>query len=230
MGAGADGLDHLAADRGRRLFAAALEGAVRAVHVVIPADPRLQPEVFAEMAAHPLAEQLLPAVAVLRHGRVGVGLGKWNDVGGELPAGGIDASRGGEEVALHRGVAGRYQKIGIDQDGQHAVRLVGFDEPHAAHIGGQVVDDIHARDRIMAGVQAGQVGLHRDGAGRPLIPLLDRLAIDQTQPVSLGGKCRGKMTADEATSAGDQGERMLFEITVHVVLDRSILFGVQVRP
>ena len=45
---------------------------MRPVDVVVAGDAGLEPEVLAEMAAHPLAEQLLPAVAVLGHRRVGV--------------------------------------------------------------------------------------------------------------------------------------------------------------
>src|SRR5205085_638224 len=72
VAAGELGLDHLAAHRRRCLLAAALEGAVGAVNVVVAGDARLKPEVLAEVAAHPLAEQLLPAVAVLGHGRIRV--------------------------------------------------------------------------------------------------------------------------------------------------------------
>src|SRR6185312_10028375 len=67
------GLNDLAADRGGGLLAAPLVGAVRAVDVVVAGNARLDAEVFAEVAAHALAEELLPAVAVLGHGGVGVG-------------------------------------------------------------------------------------------------------------------------------------------------------------
>ena len=63
----------LAADRGRRLLAAAVPGAVRAVDVVEAGHARLEAEVLAEVAAHALAEELLPAVAVFRHRGIGVG-------------------------------------------------------------------------------------------------------------------------------------------------------------
>src|SRR5262249_31759820 len=57
--------DHLAADRGRRLLPSAVIGPVRAVDVVIARDAGRQAVVLGEMAAHPLAEELLPAVSVL---------------------------------------------------------------------------------------------------------------------------------------------------------------------
>ena len=60
-------LGDLAADRGGRLLTPAVPRAVRAVDVVVASDARCQAEVLAEVAAHPLAEELLPAVAVLGH-------------------------------------------------------------------------------------------------------------------------------------------------------------------
>src|SRR5688572_5504969 len=73
-GTGQLGLDDLPADRRRRLLTAAVIRPIRTVNVVIPRDARLQTEVLGEMTAHPLAEQLFPAVAVLRHRRVRVRL------------------------------------------------------------------------------------------------------------------------------------------------------------
>src|SRR5688572_11872539 len=70
--AGHLGLDDLAADRGGGLLAAAFPGAERAVDVVEARDARRDLPVLAEVAAHALGEELLPAVAVLRHRRVGV--------------------------------------------------------------------------------------------------------------------------------------------------------------
>ena len=81
------GVDHLAADRGRRLLAAAVTGAVRAVDIVVARDPGRDAVVLAEVAAHALAEQLLPAVAVLRHRRIGVLFLERGDVGAGLLVG-----------------------------------------------------------------------------------------------------------------------------------------------
>ena len=81
LAAGELGGDDLAADGRRRLFPAAVAGAVRAVDIVIAGDAGLQAEVLAEVAAHALAEQLLPAVAVLGHGRIGVALLQRHDIG-----------------------------------------------------------------------------------------------------------------------------------------------------
>ena len=51
------------------------------------------------MVAHPLAEQLLPAVAVLGHGRVGVGFAQHHVIGRDLLVRGVDAGLGAEEVS-----------------------------------------------------------------------------------------------------------------------------------
>src|SRR5256885_1167045 len=66
------GLDPLAAGGRGRLLAAGLPRAVRAVDVVIPGDSRDQPVILAEVPAHPLGEELLPTVPVLRHGGIRV--------------------------------------------------------------------------------------------------------------------------------------------------------------
>src|SRR5262245_47296364 len=66
------GLNHLAADGCRGFLAATVVCAIRAVDVVIAGHASGESEILLEMTAEPLAEQLLPAVAVLRHRRVGV--------------------------------------------------------------------------------------------------------------------------------------------------------------
>src|SRR5437667_345997 len=81
----------------RRLLAPTIPGAPGAVDVVVARDPRFHAEILAEMPAHPLAEQFLPAVAVLRHRRVGVGFFQWSDIGLVLAVVRVDAGRRGEE-------------------------------------------------------------------------------------------------------------------------------------
>ena len=134
------GGDHLAADRGRRLLAAAVVGALGAVDVVVAGDPGGDAVVFTIVAGHPLAEQLLPAVAVLRHRRVGVLFLERGDVGAGLLVAVVDAGRRRIEEALGAGFLGGHQHVGADQHRQHALGLVGLDEAHAAHVGRQVVD------------------------------------------------------------------------------------------
>src|SRR5207245_23550 len=72
--------DHLAANRGRRLFPPAVIRPMRPVDVVIAPDARGQAEVLVKMATHPLAEQLLPAIAVLRPRLIRIGLLQWTDI------------------------------------------------------------------------------------------------------------------------------------------------------
>src|SRR5581483_1535861 len=66
------GLDHLAADRSRGLLPAAIVGAMRPVDIVITRHAGVEAEILAEMPAHALAEQLFPAVSILRHRGIGV--------------------------------------------------------------------------------------------------------------------------------------------------------------
>src|SRR6266853_3816906 len=79
------------ADRSRRLFAAPRPGAERAVDVVVARDSGPKLEILAKVAAHPLAEQLFPPIAVLRHRGVGVFLLEGYDGGRHLLVGVVDA-------------------------------------------------------------------------------------------------------------------------------------------
>src|SRR4051812_23475047 len=79
--AGEFGVDDLAAHGGGGFFAPALECAMRAVDVVETRHPALHAPVFAEVAAHALAEELFPAVPVFGHGGIRIGFLEIN-VGG----------------------------------------------------------------------------------------------------------------------------------------------------
>ena len=144
MRAGELGLGHLAADRRRRLLPAAVVRPVRSVDVVVAGDPRRNAEVLTEVPAHPLAEELLPPVAVLGHRRIGVGLGERRDVGRGLPVGCVHAGRRREEEPLDVRFTGRHQHVGVDEDGQHAKTLVQLNKSHAAHVCCQVVNRLSA--------------------------------------------------------------------------------------
>src|SRR5688500_14796797 len=85
--------DDLAANSRRRLLPTAVIGAKGAVDVVIARHARLQAEVFSEVAAHPLAEELLPAIAVLRHRRVRVLFLERDYVGTRLLFRSVDTAR-----------------------------------------------------------------------------------------------------------------------------------------
>ena len=64
--------DHFAANCGRSFFAAAEPGSPRAVDIVESRDARVEAEVFAEVAAHALGEQLFPAITVFSQRGIGV--------------------------------------------------------------------------------------------------------------------------------------------------------------
>src|SRR3982075_950646 len=201
------GGDHLAADRARRLLAAAVVGAFGAVDVVVARDPGGDAVVFTIVAGHPLAEQLLPAVAVVRHRRVGVFFLERGDVGAGLLVAVVDAGRRRIEEALGAGFLGRHQHLGADQHRQHALGLVGLDEAHAAHVGGQVVDHAGAPGGRPAGLEPGEGADLVLDARRLLVPLGERLHVDGADlgvPALL--QYTHQVTADEATGAGDDHE------------------------
>ena len=72
---------HLAANGCGRLFASAGPGSKWSVDVVVPRNSALHPKVFFKVAAHPLAEKLLPSIAVFGQRWVGVCFLERNDMG-----------------------------------------------------------------------------------------------------------------------------------------------------
>src|SRR5579885_1013082 len=141
-------LDHLAADRRRRLLAPARGGAVRPIDVVISHEARLETAILAEMPAHALAEELLPAVTVLRLGGIGIGLPQRNDsahVGGEV----ID--RGGP-------VAG----CALGQIAYEVLRAGSELEPFAGRLAVDAADPQTARQGVSDEVAADEPARPRD--------------------------------------------------------------------
>ena len=77
--------------------------------------------------------------------------------------------------------------------------LLCFDEPHAPHVGGEVVHDGRAADRRLAGLELLQVEAEVLDLGEALIPALERLDVDGAQPrVPLPTQIRNRVPPDEA--------------------------------
>jgi glycine cleavage system pyridoxal-binding protein P len=63
-----------------------------------------------------------------------------HDIGARLLIGGINAGGGAVKKTLDRRLPCRHHHVRADQHRQHAFRLVGLDETHAAHVGSKVED------------------------------------------------------------------------------------------
>ena len=176
---------------------------MRSVDVVVAGDARDQAEVLPEVAGHPLAEELLPPVAILGHRGVCVAFAEWNDVRIGLLVRGVDTCRRGIEIALDAGLAGGHQQVRVDQDREHAVSLVRLDEAHPAHVGGEVVDDPRAVDRLLGGFAEGQVKALVLGAVEALVPVVEGLDIDRPNLLALTQEVRDEVASDETAGAGD---------------------------
>ena len=138
------GVDHLAANGGGSFLAAAVPGAMRAIDIVVAGHAGLEAEVLPEVAAHAFAEEFFPAIAILRHRGIGVGFLEGGYVGIALFVRIVDAGAGGIKEALDARFLRGDQHVGVDQHAEHAERLVIFDEAHPAHVGGKLVDVLHA--------------------------------------------------------------------------------------
>jgi hypothetical protein len=170
---------------------------------VIARHTGLEAEVLVEMTAHALAEELLPAVAVLGHGGVGVGLLQSGDVGSRLLVGRVHAGGGGVEEALDAEILGRLEHVGVDQDREHAQRLVVLDEAHPAHVGGEVVDAVRPLERPVAGIPQGEIELDALGRVKPLMPFLERLQVDGEDVVTSVEEIRHEVATYETACSRD---------------------------
>ena len=195
----------LSTDRSGRLLAPAVVGPVRPVDVVIARDSRLDAEVVEEVPAHPLREELLPAVAVLGHRRIGVGLLQRRDVGVLLELDVVDACGRRKEVPLDPGVLAGHQQVRVDQHGEHARRPVGLDEAHAAHVASDVVDVRHIVDGRAARVERAEIRRSAVDPGGHLVPLVERLEVDRAEVgEALLLEVPNEPSTDEPAGAGDE--------------------------
>ena len=119
---------------------------MRTIHIVITDDSCVDIEVLAEMAAHAFAEKLFPTVSILGHGGISIGLLECDHIRNRLFACCINACRRGKEEAVQFVLLCSHQKVRVDQYGQHAIRLVGLDVTHAAHVRSVVVDPCRPRE------------------------------------------------------------------------------------
>ena len=203
-------LEDLAAHRGRCLLATAEPGAVGAVDVVEAGDVGLQAAFRPVLLAEHLADELLPAVAALGHGRVGVGLLERDDVGRLLQVRVVGAGRRGEEVALHAGPVGGLGEVRVDEDAAQALHAEVLDEAHAAHVRGEVVDLGRALDGVDGVLLVAEVHGDRLDARHAQVPVGQGLAVDGPDVrVALLREVARQRPGDEAAGPGDHDEVVL---------------------
>ena len=129
-----------------RFLTSAIPGAVRAIDVVEAGDVGLQAALGPVFLAEHFRHQLLPAVAALGHGRIGIRFFQRAHVRVLLQGGVVGAGRGREEVAADASPVGGLDHVGIDQDAAQAFHAEALDKAHPAHIGRQVIDFHRAFD------------------------------------------------------------------------------------
>ena len=200
---------HLPAQRRRRLLAPAVVGAARPVDVVEPHDPRLERELRRVVPAQQLAEQLLPAVGILRGRRERVLLAEPGDVRAKLQVLGIDARRRREQHAPHALLLRRVDRVEVDQ---RVVakdrRVVRRDVTHAAHVGGERVDVIDALGRLETALAVTQIEKQElVGLG---IRVFGRLHVDTPNPVAALFERADEVVADETAGARHKCAKFVF--------------------
>src|SRR5439155_12151576 len=146
-------------DRGGRLLSSAGPGALRAVAVLEPRDSHRNSVLPAERLSDSLGIELLPPVLIIWERWVCPFLRKLWLTGLHIT---VDTDRGGEEIPLDARARSGVDHVDIDQSAvAHNLALGRMDEPHAAHVGRQLIDGIEAarlqRQRRFTGVLLPQI-------------------------------------------------------------------------
>ena len=194
---------HLAAQRGGYLLATALPGAERPEDVVKANDPGLDVVLLPIVLAQSLADQLFPTVGILGRCRIGVFFLKRRHRGRSLEVFRIDARRGGVEIAADAVEAGRFERMGIDQEVvvQDAAVVAG-DEAHAAHVGCQridLVDPACGLETVGPSAQVDDLELVGIGLG-----ILGKLDVRAAYPVAVPLEQRHQVVPDESSGPRDE--------------------------
>ena len=95
--------------------------------------------------------------------------------------------------------------MGVDQHREHAEGFVVFDEAHAAHVGGEVVDFAHSVAGTLASFAELEIGLDVFDVVEDLIPLVERFDVDAADVlVALVAEMGDQVSTDETTAASNE--------------------------
>src|SRR5579872_1011545 len=208
-------------DRSRRLLLAAVVGSQRTVNVVEADDARLEFVIAVVVAAKLFGEELLPTVARLGIGGIGVLFLQRNEIGRLLLVLRVNASRRGEEELLHAILLARLEHVRVDENvvlgdiGQER-----RDVTDAAHIGREVVDLIDPLGRREAVFPHAQVQNLEVISSRGFV--LGMLNVDPTYPVAIRLQTLDEMMTDETTCPSYQNTSLV----CHCVYSPSLFFSV----
>src|SRR6185369_3993485 len=98
-------------------------------------------------------------------------------------------------------LAGAQQQVRVDQHADHAQALVQLDEPHAAHVAGQVDDDIIVLHRGRSFIAQIEIGDDVVRLRMNLVPLGGGLDVNAADFVSAFKEVADEMSADKTAAA-----------------------------
>ena len=102
----------------------------------------------------------------------------------------------------------------VDQHGQHAQSFVVFDEAHAAHVGGELKDNLGAGGGQEAGIFILQVEGEALYVVGDLVPLVERFDVDGANDLdAVVEQVLHEMAADESAGTADD---CLFSFELHL--------------
>src|SRR6266404_1050021 len=91
----------------------------------------------------------------------------------------------------------------VNQHAQHAHRFVVFDETHAAHVRGEIVDEIDISDRALAALLVAEIELHVFNFWEHLKPFLEGFHIHGSDFLALTKEISDQMAANKSAAAAD---------------------------
>lgn len=192
-----------AADGGRCLFSTTVPSAEGSVNIVESSDAGRNVKIFAEMTAHTFAEEFFPAIAIFGHRRIRVFFAKEGfDFLFALFVRIVHTSARCVKEAFCPVFAGAEEQMRIDQDADHAQAFVEFDEAHAAHVAGEVNNDVHVFCGHERGIAQVQIGDDIFGFRVDLIPVSEGFDVHAADVfIAAAKKVFDEVPADEPSTS-----------------------------
>ncbi len=221
----------------RGFFPPAFVFAQGTVDVVEAGNTDLHAVIFRVVLAELFREELFPAVSLFGVRRVGVLFPQWGDLGDALAILRIDAGRGREKEALHAVEPAGFEHVGVDKDVVASnIGVVVANVADASHIGGKVVNVLHAFRGAQAVFPAAQVQQEEFVSSSGLVGR--GFNVGASDPIVMLDEEANQMVPDEPSGAGDQDAcghlplrrsgtagAMTYEAAKLVAAERSALEG-----
>jgi len=202
------GDEGFSAEGSRGLLSPSLPGSLWAIDVMEPGDSNLDTEVLLVMHGQFLGDEFLETICVLGLGGPSVDLLQSRAILVQLLALGVDASGGGIEEALSFVDACGFEHVEADlgvvveDDG-----MVGLDEAHSSHIGGEIEDPVSSFGRFQTVVVSTKVELKELVTKLLFLKIFVADPVDSDDMMTFFLQTLGDVRGDESSSSSDSNSQ-----------------------